>query len=602
MKVKLLILGLIATTVGAVLFAQAPVTLIPVVSGLQAPVFVTNAGDGTDRLFVIEQPGRIRIIRSGELLTTPFLDISANVEFGGEKGLLGLAFHPDFKTNRRFFVDYTTRESGQLKTVVAEYLASNLDPDRAEPFGQVILTFNQPFDNHNGGCLAFGPDGYLYVSAGDGGSGGDPLHNGQNLGVFLGKILRIDVDSGAPYAIPADNPYVTSTTARPEIWAYGLRNPWRFSFDRMTGRLFVGDVGQGAWEEVDIIERGGDYGWSIMEGNHCYPPGTGPCDSSGLIPPIAEYSHSEGVNGSASITGGYVYRGGSTDNAYWGAYIFADYIAGKIWALTQTAPRVWNRVQLLDPGFNISSFGEDEHGEMYVVRYSGVIYRLGFASRAVLAQAADGEVGGDLLRTSVLLVNNSNQPAHAHLTLYGDDGQPRAVSIEGLGNTPLDVTIPAQSARSFRTTGESNPVATGWVDVVSDVHLAAAALYALSSVTGVETIESSVDRSSLARIMIAPVSRSAISGVDTALALVNPSNDHDIQVTVTILDPAGITVGEQALTLTKLEHQARFAEEIVTSLPAEFDGTLIVTASDDIAVAVLRTKDGLPLSSVPIGN
>ncbi|HYK51248.1 MAG TPA: PQQ-dependent sugar dehydrogenase, partial [Terriglobales bacterium] len=266
-----------------------------VVSGLVAPLDFQSARDGTGRFFIVEQGGTIRILKAKKLLAPPFLNISSIIVSGGETGLLGLAFHPQYKTNGRFFVNYTRRVNGQLQTVIAEYHVSSSNPNLADPnSGRVILVINQPFDNHNGGQIAFGLDGFLYIGTGDGGSGGDPQGNGQKLSTLLGKMLRIDINSAPPYGIPPDNPFVGVSGAKGEIWAYGFRNPWRFSFDKTTKRLFVADVGQDAREEVDIVTKGGDFGWNIMEGKHCYPPGTN-CNQAGLIQPIAEYSHSEGI-------------------------------------------------------------------------------------------------------------------------------------------------------------------------------------------------------------------------------------------------------------------------------------------------------------------
>jgi len=348
-----------------------PVKLERVVSGLLNPVYVTHAGDGSGRLFVVEQAGVIRIFQKGTLLPAPFLDIRDRVESGGEKGLLSVAFHPNYETNRRFFVDYTTRRGRQLKTIIAEYKVSDTDPNFADPTSErILLQIDQPFDNHNGGLVKFGPDGFLYIGMGDGGSAGDPFGNGQNLNTLLGKLLRIDVDSRMPYAIPSDNPFVGRADAKGEIWAYGLRNPWRFSFDRCTGRLFLADVGQNRWEEIDLIEKGGNYGWNIMEGAHCFRPPTG-CNMAGLKLPIAEYDHSLGC----SITGGYIYRG-KQHAELMGRYFFGDFCSGRLWALTETASGGWTMTELLQTGLSISSFGEDEEGEVYIVDYNGSIYRL----------------------------------------------------------------------------------------------------------------------------------------------------------------------------------------------------------------------------------
>jgi glucose/arabinose dehydrogenase len=351
------------------------VSLTPVVSGLSSPVDLQPTDDGSGRLFVVEQAGTIRILQAGALLAKPFLDIRPRVNFGGEMGLLGAAFHPAFAQNRRFYVNYVRMlGTGQVQSVIAEYRVSAADANQADPASErILLTVNQPFANHKGGQLAFGPDRFLYIGLGDGGGEGDPQGNGQNLQTLLGKMLRIDVDhtTGAlPYAIPADNPFVGGA-GLPEIWAYGLRNPFRFSFDTATGRLFVGDAGQDLFEEVDLLQKGGNFGWNVMEGLHCFKPASG-CNTSGLLLPIAEYGHAEGV----AVIGGYVYRGSSIP-ALAGSYVFGDFGSGTIWRLTQDATGAWQRVPLLSGGPNISSFGRDFAGELYVVDYgAGAILKM----------------------------------------------------------------------------------------------------------------------------------------------------------------------------------------------------------------------------------
>lgn len=343
---------------------------MPVVSGLASPVDLQAADDGTGRLFVVEQAGTIRILQSGALLPTAFLDIRPRVTFSGEMGLLGVAFHPGFAQSGRLYVNYvrtvTVGAQQQRQTVIAEYQVSATDANQADPATErILLVVDQPFDNHKAGQVAFGPDKLLYFGLGDGGSGGDPQGNGQNLQTHLGKMLRIDVDhtTGAlPYAIPADNPFATGG-GLPEIWAYGLRNPFRFSFDTATGKLFVGDVGQNLYEEIDILQKGGNFGWNVMEGLHCYNPATG-CNMMGLALPIAEYSHSEGD----AVIGGYVYHGSGIP-ALGGSYVFGDFGAGKIWRLTQDNSGVWRRVLLLSGAPNMSSFGRDSAGELYVLDY-----------------------------------------------------------------------------------------------------------------------------------------------------------------------------------------------------------------------------------------
>ena len=346
------------------------------VAGLDLPIGLEAPDDGTGRLFVIEQGGTIRIIQAGAVLPTAFLDITARLESGGEKGLLGLAFHPSFGANRRFFVHYTRRVGVQLQSVISEFASSAIDPNLGDPASErILLVVDQPFDNHNGGQLAFSPDGFLYIAFGDGGSGNDPQGNGQNLLTLLGKILRIDVDgtpsAGLQYAIPADNPFVG--VGRPEIWALGLRNPWRFSFDSPTGRLFAGDVGQGNWEEVDLITRGGNFGWVIAEGNHCFPPGSS-CSMAGFIAPIAEYDH---VTGGTAVIGGFVYRGSSIPGLT-GTYVFGDLSSGRVWGLTQDASNAWQQTLLLTHALTVSAFGRDAAGELYLVDYgNGAVLRLG---------------------------------------------------------------------------------------------------------------------------------------------------------------------------------------------------------------------------------
>jgi glucose/arabinose dehydrogenase len=344
----------------------------PLAGGLTSPVFVTHAGDGSGRLFVVEKPGTIVVLDADGQAQGTFLDIGDRVGSSGfEQGLLGLAFHPQFTANGRLFVYYTDKDGD---TVVSRFQA-NAGRAEADPASEVVLlTAEQPASNHNGGMLAFGPDGFLYIGLGDGGRAGDPWGNGQNLDTLLGKLLRIDVDSGETSAAPASNPFVDRQEARPEIWAYGLRNPWRFSFDRVTGDLWSGDVGQGQWEEINVqlasSPGGENYGWDIMEGTHCYDADT--CVQDGLTLPVAEYEH--GDDG-CSVTGGYVYRG-SAWLSLTGVYLYGDYCSGRIWGLAKDALGQWQNVQLLDTDLQISSFGETEDGEVLVVDLGGAVYRL----------------------------------------------------------------------------------------------------------------------------------------------------------------------------------------------------------------------------------
>jgi len=363
------------------------IRLIKIAGGLDSPVAITHAKDGSGRLFVLEQEGLVRVIKNKALQQKSFLDIRQRVAHGGEKGLLGIAFHPRFKDNGRFYVNYTQDNDG-LITIIAEYRLN--DKGGVDAAGErILLKIKQPWSNHNGGQLAFGPDGYLYIAMGDGGAANDPHNNGQNLNTLLGAILRIDVDTqdpGKAYGIPPDNPFRHQANARPEIWAYGLRNPWRFSFDRLSGELYAADVGQDDIEEIDLIEKGKNYGWRIMEGPICTPGINSQCDKTGLSLPLYSYTHEQG----RSITGGYVYRGKEFPQLC-GVYLYGDFVSQAIWGLRTQKSKVAKhktlfKVQSLlklafsyfdDDGLLISTFGEDEAGEIYVAAYqSGRIYKI----------------------------------------------------------------------------------------------------------------------------------------------------------------------------------------------------------------------------------
>ena len=353
---------------------QVSVGLVEVASGLSFPLYVTAPPGDTSRLFIVEKTGAIRIVKGGSLLPAAFLDIGPLVSGGSEQGLLGLAFDPEYAANGRFVVHYTDAAGN---TRVSIFLRSSGDPDVADPGSeQIVLTTEQPFENHNGGQLLFGPDGYLYLGLGDGGSGGDPSGRGQDLTDLLGSILRLDVRT-TPYVIPPDNPFAGRSDVRPEIWSYGLRNPWRFSFDRATGDLYVGDVGQSAWEEVDVspaAEGAGkatNFGWNIMEGKHCYAAPT--CTQAGLALPVLEYDHGQGC----SITGGYVYRGAAIP-AIQGYYFYADYCRGWVRSFRYQGGEAVDEFQwpTLAPGGSITSFGEDAAGELYLTSDNGRVVHI----------------------------------------------------------------------------------------------------------------------------------------------------------------------------------------------------------------------------------
>lgn len=338
------------------------------------PVEFTHAGDGSNRVFVIEQKGKIRVFENNASAKTAgiYLDIEHKVSSEGEMGLLGLAFHPNFKQNGYFYVNYTKRKP--LETIIARYKVASSAANKVDASSEtILLKISQPYDNHNGGKIAFGPDGFLYIALGDGGAWGDQHNYAQNRSSLLGKILRIDIDKTEKgnYGIPTDNPYVNNKEGfREEIYAYGLRNPWRFSFDTKTGQLWVGDVGQNEFEEIDIITKGGNYGWRLKEANRCYNPRKD-CDNGNLTDPIHQYPRSEGV----SISGGFVYRG-ATVPLLQGKYIYADYSNGKVWALSFDGNKKTNNQLLTNEGGSVSAFGEDADGELYVLDHnSGTIKR-----------------------------------------------------------------------------------------------------------------------------------------------------------------------------------------------------------------------------------
>ncbi len=343
----------------------------PVASGLSNPLFLT-APEADSRLFIVEKPGRVRVVENGGLLSAPFLNLDGRISTVGERGLLGLAFHPSYATNGFLYVYYTALNGD----ITVERYTRSANPNVADAgSAHVILTVaHSSEDNHNGGMLAFGTDGKVYIGTGDGGGGGDPDENGQDPSTLLGKLLRIDVDAGDPYVIPPDNPFVGTTGARGEIWAVGLRNPWRWTFDRTEGRLYVADVGQNAWEEVNVVSStaaGVNYGWDTMEGRHCYEPSSG-CNQSGLMVPVLEYSHAEGC----SVTGGFVYRGDEIP-ALHGTYFYADYCDGWVRSFryangVATEQQDWNFGNL----GSILSFGEDAAGELYILSANGTAYRV----------------------------------------------------------------------------------------------------------------------------------------------------------------------------------------------------------------------------------
>ena len=366
-----IIVAFATLALGAEPGATQELRLTEVVRGLDRPVSVFAPADGSGRIYVVEQPGRVRLVVGGTVRSTPALDLTSRVSCCGERGLLDFTLDPAFASNGRAWVNYTDTGGD---TVIASFTTRPSDPDQFDPASErIILRIPQPFSNHNGGQLRFGPDGKLWIGTGDGGSGGDPGNRAQRLDTLLGKMLRLDVSTG-DLAIPEDNPFAGSTSALPAIWSYGLRNPWRFSFDRRNGDLWIADVGQGSIEEVNRALAGSaggeNYGWRTMEGSACFNPASG-CNRAGLVLPVVEYRHDEGC----SVTGGFVYRGRSIRSLE-GRYVFGDYCSGTIWVATEQPGGSWVRDVLIQTTFNISSFGEQSDGELLVLDYGGALYRL----------------------------------------------------------------------------------------------------------------------------------------------------------------------------------------------------------------------------------
>ncbi|HEY5983628.1 MAG TPA: PQQ-dependent sugar dehydrogenase, partial [Anaerolineales bacterium] len=410
-----------------------------VAGGATAPVIIANAGDGSGRLFIGEQSGRIRVLTNGAYLPTPFLNVSSLLKSGGEQGLLSVAFHPDYATNGLFYVAYTAPRAGDSvgsNLVLERFAVSAGDPNVADlASGTILLTIPHPSQsNHNGGTLAFGPDGYLYWSTGDGGGGGDPYENAQNRAVLLGKILRLDVDSGAPYGIPADNPFIgdPDPAVRSEIWAYGLRNPWRMAFDRGLGDLYIGDVGQGSWEEIDFqladSSGGQNYGWDEYEANACYE---GPCGPAGKVFPVTSYDHSLGC----SVTGGYVYRGAAFPSLL-GRYFYGDYCSGRIFQLYNDPPSGWTSAQLLDTSYSISTFGEDDAGELYLADYAaGNIYRLTYDEPTVTVKIGGALQGSYYVASATGTVVSYPNLQDGPVEVLSTSGSPILTSQRGFWGT-----------------------------------------------------------------------------------------------------------------------------------------------------------------------
>jgi len=489
-----------------------------------------------------------------------------------------------------------TRPGRGIRTVVSEYGASAQNPDLASPIEQVLLEFEQPFTNHNGGHVAFGPDGYLYVSTGDGGSGGDPFGLGQNRNTLLGKILRIDVDSALPFSIPRDNPFVGKSGVRQEIWAYGLRNPWRFSFDRVTGELYASDVGQDDWEEVDLVVKGGNYGWNIMEGSHCFPPSQISCDTSGLVPPIAEYGRVEG----RSVTGDYVYRG-SLSTVFRGAYIFGDFATGRVWSLGKSGSS-WIRGEQLRTGLAISSFGEDEPGELYLVDYNGTLLRLELepAQTSYFPQVADGNDGAMRLR-STLILNNTGEDSHVVVEFFTTSGEPMSVELGELGMGSRFQLFLRRGESAFLRTSGADTLRAGYARLVAESQVGGAILFSGSNAaTGEVFYETGVPiTSTLNRFSLF---LDSLEEKDTGLDLVYPDGDvpkadqDKAELILRLYDTSFKLLAVTAVSLPRGHHRAGFIWEFfaeateVADQSREMQGLVTVDSDRPLVGLTLRTN------------
>ena len=449
--------------------SQVGLELNTYVSGLSQPLDIVHAGD--ERLFIVEKGGTIRIVDGDiNLISTPFLDIDDRVNsFASERGLLGLAFHPNYANNGYFFVNYTNNSGN---TIVSRFSVTEEDPNLADPDSELILLdINQPYSNHNGGCIRFGPDGYLYIGMGDGGSGGDPLNAGQDRQTLLGKMLRIDVDGGTPYAIPSDNPFADDDFTLDEVWALGIRNPWRFSFDRLNGDLWIGDVGQNDWEEIDYqpadSEGGENYGWRCYEGTHTYNTAGCP-DANEMTEPVLEYANSNNVG--CSVTGGVVYRGDLYPEAY-GWYIYADFCSGRIWGLYPNGADGWFNVELLNSANNnLAGFGEDVSGEVYVAGIStGIIYRLDFSCEVPSTPLIEGDAAICGPDGSALLYV-SNAPEGYAFQWYQDgellDGENASTLLL---HAPGEITVSLSAGESSCVPESATPVTIEEVNIPEDL-------------------------------------------------------------------------------------------------------------------------------------
>ncbi|HSR50130.1 MAG TPA: PQQ-dependent sugar dehydrogenase, partial [Acidobacteriota bacterium] len=569
-----------------------------VAEGLNRPIGIAHAGDGSGRLFVTEGLGRIRVIENGDLLDQPFLDISSEVAQEGEGALWDIAFHPNFSENGRFFISYPARGGSQRTLRVAEYEVDPENPNQAIPDETVVLDVPHPEQIHFGGDLEFGPDGMLYISSGDGSSNAVQENNAQSLETLLGKVLRIDVDTVRPFRIPSDNPFAGQFGARGEIWAYGFRNPFQMSFDPGSGRLFLGDVGNARIEEVDIVRKGGNYGWSEMEGPDCFPVDRSDCFDPDFILPIHSYGRQDG----ASVIGGRVYRGAQASRL-WGDYVFADFVTRRFWALREVAQGQWRRSYLgRAPDFLPTTIGQDEDGNLYVSDIvNGRVFRVLQFEFSVLAQVAAGDSAVGPFATRILLVNNSSNEVNGQIQFTGSDGDPLEFLIEGQAVSTFPVSVPAGGTRVLAPSSESEALLFGWAVFTGDGPLQATALFQQLGPDSKVLAQAGVAASRLGRRLLAPAQRNAAQNLDTALALVNPWPQESVTLTLRVLGEDDQELASQQFFLGPSRHRALFLSEI-GNLPETLEGRLVVEADRDIAATLLLTVNGQVSASLPVGD
>lgn len=585
-------------SIQAILLAGTTVQLQEVATDLTRPVQVTHAGDGSGRIFVIELRGSIRIVENDQLQQGFFLDLTPRVLMDGEGGLLSMAFHPNFSENRRFFCFYVTGALDDREIVVEEFQVSENNPNFAPAAGTELLRFQHPDRIHFGGQLAFGPDGFLYISVGDGGppEGGPPGARAQDLTSLHGKILRIDVDSEEPYAIPSMNPFVGIEQARGEIYASGFRNPWRFSFDRMTGQLLVGDVGENRFEEVNRVRRGGNYGWNLLEGPECFIPSGLPCpDPEAFESPLFAYPQTSEFG--RAVTGGFVYRG-RQPGAVFGKYVFADFVSGRIWLLEE-GPIVWTERELGRFDLLIPAMGEDEDGELYVVDFNeGTIFRLEFRWRGVLAQVADGGSASLRISSRIEILNPSSQQAEAMVRFLNSEGEPLFLEIDGAEVSEVPLTLGGGQSKVLQTSGREGALKGGWVEILAAQPLNAYLSIGLIGPSDLTFADAGFLTSPPAKRQRIPVAHSEDEGVGTALAMVNPALNEDALLRLTLRNSTGDIIDAFEEELSARRHFSAFIHELF-SVPESFEGVLEMESDRDVSVTVLRTRNGIALFHVP---